>query len=111
MIEITIKKYLEEVIGIKVYLEMPNAEADKFIVFEKTGSGRENQLDSSTFAFQSYAPSLYEASVLNDRVKDALFNMVRLPEFSKITLNSDYNFTDLTTKRYRYQAVFNIYHY
>ena len=29
----------------------------------------------------------------------------------KIELNADYNFTDVDTKTYRYQAVFNITYY
>ena len=37
--------------------------------------------------------------------------MVALDEVSKVSLNSDYNFTDAATKRYRYQAVFDIIHY
>ena len=30
---------------------------------------------------------------------------------SRVELNSDYNFTDTSTKRYRYQAVYNFIYY
>ena len=36
---------------------------------------------------------------------------VSLDDISKVSLNSDYNFTDPDTKRYRYQAIFNIWYY
>ncbi|OOV85805.1 hypothetical protein BTA35_0216720, partial [Oceanospirillum linum] len=64
-----------------------------------------------TFAFQSYAPSMYEAAVLNEAVKETVEGMIELDEISKIKLNSDYNYTDTTTKEYRYQAVFDMNHY
>ena len=36
---------------------------------------------------------------------------MQLNDVIKVSLNSDYNFTDITTKRYRYQAVFDISYY
>ncbi|OJG14846.1 hypothetical protein RU96_GL000600 [Enterococcus canintestini] len=93
------------------FLERPEIVPDSYVLFEKTGSSKSNYLPSSTFAFQSYAPSMYEAAVLNEAVKEAVEGMIVLDEISKISLNSDYNFTDTTTKEYRYQAVFDINHY
>ncbi len=43
--------------------------------------------------------------MLNEEVKQAIEKMVELPSISRVELNSDYNFTDTETKRYRYQAV------
>lgn len=40
---------------------------------------------------------------MEDLAKDIKIGSVRL--------NSDYNFTDIEMKRYRYQAVFDIYYY
>lgn len=54
---------------------------------------------------------MYEAAVLNEELKEVIESMIELDEISKIKLNSDYNFTDTTTKEYRYQAVFDINHY
>ncbi len=54
---------------------------------------------------------MYEAAVLNEEVKEAVEGMITLDEVSKVSLNSDYNFTDTTTKEYRYQAVFDINYY
>lgn len=111
MIELVILEYLNEVLEIPVSLEKPDPAPKRYVVFEKTGSGKSNKLPSSVFAFQSYAESLYQAALLNDLVKEAIENMVVLPEIGRVQLNSDYNFTDTTTKQYRYQAVFDIFHY
>jgi hypothetical protein len=36
--------------------------------------------------------------------------LIERDEVTKVTLNSNYNFTDTTTKEYRYQAVFDLYY-
>ena len=51
---------------------------------------------------------MYEAAVLNERVKKAMDDIAVLSNVSKSELNSDYNFTDTTKKEYRYQAVYDI---
>ena len=38
-------------------------------------------------------------------------DLADLDEVSACRLNSDYNFTDTTTKHYRYQAVFDLVFY
>ena len=111
MIEIVIKQFLDGHLSVPAFLERPKKLPERYVLFEKTGSGENNYLPSSTFAFQSYGPSMYEAAVLNDEVKEVVKSMIVLDEMSTIKLNSDYNFTDTTTKEYRYQAVFDINHY
>ena len=81
---------------------------ESYVIFEKTSSGKRDYANSATFAFQSYATTLYSAAVLNEEVKTAVESMIELDDISGIHLNSDYNFTDTETKEYRYQAVFNI---
>lgn len=111
MIEIVIKEYLDGHLSVPSFLERPEKPPEKYVLFEKTSSGENNLLPNSTFAFQSYGPSMYEAALLNDELKKAVKNMIELNEFSKIKINSDYNFTDTERKLYRYQAVFDINHY
>jgi hypothetical protein len=48
---------------------------------------------------------------LNEAVKVAMADLITLDSVSGVSLNSDYNFTDSTTKEYRYQAVFLVTHY
>ena len=111
MIEKTILDFLQSELTEPVYLEKPETAPNRYILFERTGGGRPNSLPLSTFAFQSYAESLYEAASLNERLKTTVDNLITLNEIGSVRLNSDYNFTDTTTKKYRYQAVYDIYHY
>ena len=77
---------------------------------ERTG-GRGRFLSETTIAIQSYEESMYKAAKLNDDVVKAMYGLITVPEVTKVTLNSNYNFTDTRTKEYRYQAVFDINHY
>ena len=51
------------------------------------------------------------AAQLNEEVKEVMMTITILPSISSCRLNADYNFTDTTKKRYRYQAVFDLVHY
>ena len=99
MIEIIIKNYLAEKLSMPVVLEVPANSSKSFVLLEKTGSSREERIDRAMLAIQSYAPSMYEA---------AMDSAAELDAVSASRLNSDYNFTDTTTKRYRYQAVYDL---
>lgn len=111
MIEIVIKDFLDGHLSVPSFLERPSKPPEQYVLLEKAGSGKRNYLPTSTFIFQSYASSMYEAAKLNEELKEVVESMIILDEISGIKLNSDYNFTDTTTKEYRYQAVFDINHY
>lgn len=111
MIEEIVLNHLKAMLRVPVYMEQPVEPEASFVLLEKTGSRRQNLVKSATLAVQSYAPSLVEAADLNEAVKAAMDNSVDLPEICKASLNSDYNYTDTDTKRYRYQAVYDITHY
>lgn len=108
MIETIVLDYLSSVLPEPCSLEVPERPPARFVVLEKTGSGRENYINTASFAVQSYAPSLFEAAELNERVKAAMDDLIQLPDIFSSKLDSDYNFTDTATKKYRYQAVYNI---
>jgi len=110
MIEKIVRDFLEEKLKLGVYLEVPKGETT-FIVLEKTGSYEENYIYNTTIAIQSYGASLYEAAQLNSQVIEVMKEIIELDEISSCELNSDYNFTDTETKRYRYQAVYDLTHY
>lgn len=112
MIEETILTYLNSKLDVPVYMEEPKKDTPAaYVVIEKTGSGKSNQINSSTFAIKSYNTSMYETAKLNDTVKKAMDQAISLSTVCASRLNSDYNFTDTTTKRYRYQAVYDLIHY
>ena len=114
MIEVTILNYLnsDNRLSAPAFMEIPKTKPSKFFILEKTGSTLENHIYSSTFAIQSYGASLYEAASMNEALKNVMLDgFLANPLVSSVELNSDYNFTDVTEKRYRYQAVFDIVHY
>ncbi len=108
MIEILIYNYLKQNLSVPAYIQKPKDVPDNFVFFEKTGSMNYNHITTTTIAFQSYGKSRAEAAMLNEELKEVVNNMVELKEISAVRLNSDYEFTDLDTKHYRYQAVFDI---
>lgn len=108
MIELVVKDFLDKKLDVPVLLEKERNLTGKFVILEKTGGTSRNQLYSATIAIQSYANSLYEASLLNEEVKTVMSNLVEVTNVNGVSLNSDYNFTDAETKQYRYQAVFDI---
>lgn len=111
MIEAIIIQYLNETLGLPVYAEVPAKAEKEFCVVEKTGSAMQNRIRSATVAVQSYSDSMLKAAKLNERVIRAMEELSGLEEVSSCDLNSDYNYTDTSTKRYRYQAVFDITHF
>lgn len=115
MIEETIYNFLSGKMTAPVYTEIPKDPPKQMIVMEKTGGSQINHINRSTFAVQSYGKTLFEAAQLNEELKETMMDgvagLLSLNEISAVNLNSDYNFTDTTTKRYRYQAIFDIVHY
>lgn len=109
MIEEIVLGYLNENLSVPVYMERQKVETTPFVILEKTGSGRSNYVNKSTFAIQSYADTMYEAAELNEEVKDVMDDLIELDEIVRSEINTDYNYTD--DKNYRYQAVYDVTHY
>lgn len=109
MIETTVQEYLQYKLGvIPVKMEREEGLPAKYVILEKTGSGEENQIRTATFAVQSYADSLYDAAALNEQIIEFMEALPAERDIFACELNSDYNFTDTTFRKYRYQAVFDI---
>ena len=111
MIEKTILDYLGEHLSVPVYMEEPINKPASYVLIERTGSSESDLIETTTLALQSYGASLYDAAVLNMAVKARIKQAVELPSVSAVYINSDYNFTDTETKRYRYQCVAVVTHY
>lgn len=108
MIEKTVLDYLNTALSVPAYMEMPETEPERFVLVEKTGGSTEDHIYFATLAIQSYAESMFEAATLNEEVKKAMDNIIVLDAVSRSHLNTDYNFTDTTKKKYRYQAVYDL---
>ena len=110
MIEKIVLDYLSANSNIPCYTER-NGQKGKYYVIEKVGGGETNPITRASIASQSLADSMYEAAELNEAVKELMKGITALKEVSSCRLDSDYNFTDTATKKYRYQAVFDLVHY
>ena len=110
ILEKIICDFLTIELGCTVLPERPKRPFGKMVFVERTG-GSGQFLKQSTVAVQSYDESMFKAAELNELVKEAMFKLIELDSITKVTLNSNYNYTDTATKEYRYQAVFDIYHY
>lgn len=108
MIEKIVYDYLSDALSVPVCLEIPPKPPAEFVRIEKTGGHTSSHIHYATIAIQSYGSSLYQASALNEDVKAAMDTITTLQDVSSCELNANYNYTDTTEKRYRYQAVFDV---
>lgn len=112
MIEKIVFDYLNQALSVDAYMEKPNIEdrPAEYVLIEKTGDPEENGINNAVIAIQSYADSLFRAVEINESVKDAMKEIVSLPSVFGCRRQSDYNFTDTAEKKYRYQAVFELWY-
>ncbi|MBR1689397.1 MAG: hypothetical protein IJ713_01325 [Oscillibacter sp.] len=110
-IEEFIIDHLTGALDVPVRAEVPADPPEEFVLVERTGSSTVNRITTTELAVQSWAASLLEAAELNETVKAAMAAMLALGEISSVHCETDYNYTDTTTKHYRYQAVFAVVHY
>lgn len=108
MIEQIIIDYLWGRLTVPASGEVPHPAPDRFITVEKTGSRTTNRIETATLAVQSWAESQAGAAALNQAVKAAMADAVTMDCISAVQCETDYNFTDTTTKRHRYQALFEV---
>ena len=97
--------------GVSVSGFVPSPMPANFVTVEKTGSSEQNQIRNATIAVQSWGKTQYEAMTLNENVKDVLRGLPELPVVSACKCSTDYNYTDTTTNRSRYQALFKVVYY
>lgn len=110
-IEEFIIDHLTGALQVPVKAEVPDPPPEEFVLVEKTGSSTANRVVTAQLAVQSWAGSLLGASELNEAVKAAMTGVLAHGEICAVRCETDYNFTDTTTKHYRYQAVFEVVHY
>ena len=108
MIEKIVLDYLNGVLNIPCYMEVPEKPTAPYVVIEKTSESETNKILSGTLVTQSYGTSLYNAAELDEEVKTAMESIVELDSVYRCRLAGSYNFTDTSTKRYRYQSVFDM---
>ena len=114
MIEDIVRDHLIDEIQLPVYLEEPERPPRKYMLVEKVGSsdGAAHAVAHAMIAVQSIsAESMVSAALLNEQVKQAMWRLEADSRVTKVRCNSDLNYTDTSTRRYRYQALFEITYY
>lgn len=111
MIEKVVLEYLTGRLSVPIWMEEPEEPPDSYVLIEKTGGGSDGPLKTATLAIQSYAETLELAAELNETMKNAMEDIADQNPISRAKLNTDYNYTDPNTKRYRYQAVYDFIYY
>ena len=114
MIEEIVREHLIDEIELPAYLEEPARPPRKYMLIEKVGSsdGAAHAVGKAMIAVQSIsADSLISAALLNEEVKQAMWGLTADNRVTRVVCNSDLNYTDPETHRYRYQALFEITYY
>ena len=110
MIELIVFEFLKKQLNVPVKMERPEKEPEEYVLIEKIGSSSENYIMSATIAIQSYATTMFGAAKLNEEVKKAMNGLSALNDISRTQLNTDYNYTDQSKKKYRYQAIYDLFY-
>lgn len=111
MIEKTVLEYLSGIVSCPVSVGAPDRQDGTYITIEKTENTRYLYVEETTISVISWADSIYEAAKLSESVKAEMLKLADCEDtVSSCELNSDYNFTDTTLKKYGYQALYNICH-
>lgn len=111
MIEKVVLNYLTARMTVSAYMEEPEEPPESYLLIEKVGGGNQGPLKTATLTVQSYAGTLEKAAELNEKMKEAMEDIENQNPISRAQLNSDYNYTDTNTKRYRYQAAYDLIYY
>ena len=111
MIEKTIRDFLLTVLTVPVYTDIPAEPPASFVLIERTGGGETEHIRSAMVAIQSYAASRLAAGELHESVLSLMKRLIELDSISACDLNAEYDYTDTTTKQFRYQAVCDIIYY
>ena len=75
MIEAIVKNYLESVVSIPVYTEIPaKNQANEFYVIELVGGGESEEVKESSITIESHGSTLYRSSLLDQQMRDLMKN-------------------------------------
>lgn len=100
--------HLSKWLDVPVCMEHQAEDPQSFVIVERVGGSVSNHVHRVSFAIQSYGTSLLTACELNEKVKQAMDLLIESDRVVNLSLDSDYNHTDTSTKRYRYQAVYDL---
>ena len=108
ILEKNIIEYLGPLLSVPVVAETPENAPDAYVRIERVGRTVRNRVTTDSIAFQSYGGTMLEAAELDEEVQRHLEGMVSLDEISSVSLQSNYNASDTSNLKYRYQCIYDI---
>ena len=106
MIEVTIYNFLKSKLDCSVCTERPEVKPKKYVLLERIGGSESNFICSATIDIMSYGGSLYESMELDEKVRKFMSEITALDNVSSCVLNASGNWTNPTTREYRYHSTF-----
>lgn len=109
MIETIVRNHLTSLLPFPVYLERPETRPDRYAVIENTGGNESNFILSATIVVHTYGATMRDAAEMAWEVKHAMDKITGLNDVSACRVETaPMNWTDTTTKTYRYRAVYQL---
>lgn len=85
---------------------------EEFYIVELIGDPVVDQIETATIAIRSYAQNMKRAADLSYDVDNLMrYGLIELDYISGVKRNTIANWTDQSTKQYRYQGVYVVTHY
>lgn len=107
-IESFIISALSEALEVPVSGNRPTPMPERFVTVEQTGSRERDHVRQATIVVESWAENREASAELNELAKAAMLALPALPEISSAACETDSNYPDLTTRKPRYRALFNV---
>ena len=108
ILEKKIIEYLSPLLSVPVVTETPEDDTASYVRIERVGRAIRNRVTTDSIAFQSYGATMLDAAELDEEVQGCMEGFISLDEISSVTLQSNYNATDTSNLKYRYQCIYDI---
>lgn len=110
MIETVILNYLKTELNMNdVYMEIPTPIPTTYVTIELVDRNKTDFIEAVTFELMSVAPSKYESALLDEKVRQAMDNIIVLDEVMSSKCGGGNDSTDTQNKNYRYRCYYNLY--
>lgn len=108
IIEKRIIEYLKPLLSVDVVAESPEDGSLPYVRIERVGRTVRNYVTTDSVAFQSYGRTMIEAATIDEEVQEHMKGIVSLDEISRVSMQSNYNASDTSNMKYRYQCIYDI---
>ena len=108
ILEKKIIEYLSPLLSVPVVAETPEDVPDSYVSIERVGRAVRNRVTTDSIAFKSHGNTMLDAAELDEEVQECMEGFISLDEISSVTLQSNYNATDTSNLKYRYQCIYDI---